>query len=651
MKGGIFKDKLKINNDVNIYKISNNVFCYDKIDMDEKYLKNISNLLDKGTKFVPYLINNDFEFYSNFYKDIDNALVKFNFSIFTEKIKNKEKEKQIIINENNLNFSTTDTVQIEDNTNKTLIKKSKRNVNYSNIPTQIETNELRNQLFKEINLIGRNKSIRNNLNHEEIETLNHFCLNKPFKVLRCDKNVGTIIISNENENKLANKILNDKNMYKKTDTDQTQNIINIINEKINNLLINDHISKDIFNKLIINDPDKFKCGNLKIQPKIHKKDFGIRQIISCINHPTSILCETIHNMINPFVKSVKHILKDSQQLIQETNNIHFTSDKVFLYSCDFESLYSNIKPADAIPKICNFLYYETDILRKNKIDYIGIKEILEMIFKYSNFKYNDEHYMQLNGIPMGCICGPSIANLYVYLLEREWLNKHQNIIYYRFIDDIFIASTYEINLDEFKQNFGYLKLNIECNKKVNFLDLELSINKISNKLNFNLYIKPTNTFGYLLPTSNHPTHIFDNIPISLIKRIKRICSNYEDYLYHANNLAIQLAKRNYNLNKLKGIINEIGKIDRNTLIPYNTNTINIGNKLKFFMKHNLCYDFLKNSIYNLYKKLSTDCNFLHKNIIYINTINNNLGSLFIDNFKNNIIKNFKYNRCNQNAII
>ena len=61
---------------------------------------------------------------------------------------------------------------------------------------------------------------------------------------------------------------------------------------------------------------------------------------------------------------------------------------------------------------------------------------------------------------MGCICGPSIANLYVYILEKEWLNKHKDIIYYRFIDDIFIASGYKINLLEFKSTFGYLKLNI-----------------------------------------------------------------------------------------------------------------------------------------------------------------------------------------------
>jgi hypothetical protein len=116
-------------------------------------------------------------------------------------------------------------------------------------------------------------------------------------------------------------------------------------------------------------------------------------------------------MINPFIKTL-HILQDSQQLTQETNNIPFDSKNINLYSCDFESLYSNIKPDDAIPKICDFLY-DTDIFRLNKIEYIGFKEILKLIFKFSNLSFNNQHYLQRNGIPMGCICGPSIANILI----------------------------------------------------------------------------------------------------------------------------------------------------------------------------------------------------------------------------------------------
>jgi len=649
--GGIYSTKLDIKSEKNIYKVSNNVFSYGKLNFDDKYINNICKLLDKGIKFVPYLIDNDFDFYYNIYKDFDNTFVKLNFNIFTEKIKyNNTIINQIISNNNTLINnenqnntviqlnSTTDTI----NNNKT----KKRKINYTNIPTQIETNMIRNEIFKEINKHGRDTNIKNNLNKEEIATLKDFNINKPFKILKCDKNVGTILISNDDEIKLANKILEDNNMYSKTSCDETNNIIEEINKTISKLFNDGHINKSLNDKLIINNPNDFKTGKLKIQPKIHKKEFGIRQIISCLNHPTSLICEAVHNMINPFIKTLKHILQDSQQLIQETNNIRFDSKNINLYSCDFESLYSNIKPDDAIPKICDFLYYETDIFRLNKIDYIGFKEILKLIFKFSNFSFNNQHYLQRNGIPMGCICGPSIANLYVYILEKEWLNKHKDIIYYRFIDDIFIASGYKINLLEFKSTFGYLKLNIECNKTVTFLDLEITIDKINNKFKYNLHIKPTNTFGYLLPSSNHPAHIFNNIALSLSKRIRRICSSYNDYLFHSNNLLIQLVKRGYNKSIIKSIINEVGNINRESLIPYNELKNKNNSNFKVFMKFNLSYDFCKNSLCKIFNNIAKDCKFLeNKKIMYINTINNNLGSICIDNFKLNISKKFKYNKC------
>jgi len=102
-----------------------------------------------------------------------------------------------------------------------------------------------------------------------------------------------------------------------------------------------------------------------------------------------------------------------------------------------------------------------------------------------------------------------------------------------------------------------------------FLDLVSIFDSIINKLHFSLYIKPTNTFRYLLPSSNHPKHIFANIPTSLIKRIRRMCSSYADYIYHSYVLHDRLVKRGYVSNNVKSIIREIAKIERTSLLPIN----------------------------------------------------------------------------------
>lgn len=169
---------------------------------------------------------------------------------------------------------------------------------------------------------------------------------------------------------------------------------------------------------------------------------------------------------------------------------------------------------------------------------------------------------------MGIKCGPSIANLYLYLLEINWLTIHRPLMYSRFIDDIFLAIKGEFNVNSLKDNFKYLKLNIENKKRVQFLDLNVQVNELLNELEFSLYTKPTNTFQYLHNESNHPSYIYKNLPKSLFIRIRRICTNYNDYLYYSREIIINLMKRGYKLDYLENIFIKISRIDRESLIQY-----------------------------------------------------------------------------------
>jgi hypothetical protein len=80
---------------------------------------------------------------------------------------------------------------------------------------------------------------------------------------------------------------------------------------------------------------------------------------------------------------------------------------------------------------------------------MAFNTIIRLIFENNIFKYENKYYIQINGIAMGCICGPSIANIFVHILERKWLVIHQPIIYDRFIDDIFVGVNKKIDYKEF----------------------------------------------------------------------------------------------------------------------------------------------------------------------------------------------------------
>ena len=66
-----------------------------------------------------------------------------------------------------------------------------------------------------------------------------------------------------------------------------------------------------------------------------------------------------------------------------------------------------------------------------------------------------------------------------------------------------------------------------------------------------LYTKPTDKHQYLLVSSCHPQHTKRAIPFSLALRLRRICSNPDNYKLRTNELIDYLANRGYDKTFLK----------------------------------------------------------------------------------------------------
>ena len=142
-------------------------------------------------------------------------------------------------------------------------------------------------------------------------------------------------------------------------------------------------------------------------------------------------------------------IKDSQDLIIKTKNV-FIPSSFNIFSCDFESLYTNIPHSTCLSMICDFL---SDKFDNNHLNISAFKDLLLFILDNNYFLFDDIFYKQTKCIAMGSACGPSIANLFVFLYEKKWLYIHKPLIYYRFIDDIFIVSRYDY--EQMSSSFSY----------------------------------------------------------------------------------------------------------------------------------------------------------------------------------------------------
>jgi hypothetical protein len=251
-----------------------------------------------------------------------------------------------------------------------------------------------------------------NLTHFELNSLKRFVKEKPFKVVELDKNIGVGFMSNELYDQLSLEMLNDQNTYLSIENDPKEDIVIEIKSILIELFNHGHISRKLYSLLL--DVDG-RLGSFRILPKLHKSKYGNRPIINYKEHITSSFCYLIDFVLRPLVKNTESFILDSQNLIQKLENIEIP-DGCILATGDFDSLYSNIVHEDCFFMICDFL--------KDKLDtkYMNIRafnSFLKIVLKNNFFKYNNRFYLQIKGIAMGTVCGPSIANIFVYIYESN----------------------------------------------------------------------------------------------------------------------------------------------------------------------------------------------------------------------------------------
>lgn len=119
----------------------------------------------------------------------------------------------------------------------------------------------------------------------------------------------------------------------------------------------------------------------------------------------------------------------------------------------------------------------------------------------NNFEFNGEYYQQTSGTAMGTHMAPTYANLFMGHLESH---LYQNFSYkpthwMRYIDDIFLTWTHGLDkLTDFINHINQVHPTIKftmnaCTSNLPFLDLSLSINQETKKVDIDLYTKPTDS--------------------------------------------------------------------------------------------------------------------------------------------------------------
>ena len=102
--------------------------------------------------------------------------------------------------------------------------------------------------------------------------------------------------------------------------------------------------------------------------------------------------------------------------------------------------------------------------------------------------------------------------------------------------------------------------------QVHFLDVTVRLDNDNHLITTSLYTKPTDAHNYLSFKSCHPRNCKSAIPYSQFLRIRRICSDTDDFVFHARQMTKHFLKAQYPSKILQEAFSRAYHLDRNTLL-------------------------------------------------------------------------------------
>ena len=237
---------------------------------------------------------------------------------------------------------------------------------------------------------------------------------------------------------------------------------------------------------------------------------------------------------------------------------------------DVKGLYPNVPRKEAKVAVREALNNRSD----QTIPTEEIIKMMDVVLENNNFSFNNKHFIQTEGTAIGSRLGMNYASTYLGKWEQQLFEQAdiQPLSYFRYVDDIWgLWTGSEKELQNFHQTANSIHPNIQVDlrygtENIEFLDVKVSI--VNNKIETDLFSKPSDKHLFLHQTSCHPDSVKKGIPYGLGVRLKRICSDKSKYEHRRNELCEQLSDRGYDQNQVEEQLEKVDKNNRTNLLQY-----------------------------------------------------------------------------------
>ncbi|KAL7388934.1 hypothetical protein ABVT39_016775 [Epinephelus coioides] len=466
-------------------------------------------------------------------------------------------------------------------------------------PIIVTFNKLVERDFEE--MLKKDKGPKySNLNYEERKALEELEKNPEIIIRPADKGGAVVVLDTEYyHHKMLEHLMSPT--YRKLE----KNPLNEFKSEIDNLLKVALESNWITKKEHAYLTNQYPVTPIIYSlPKIHKHptEPPLRPIVSGRGSVTEPLSQYVDFFLKDFVKALPAYLGDTKDVLNCLSDCILDQNTI-LVSLDVENLYGCIPHEDALNSAAHYLSKRETQNPPNAF----LLELLHLVLSRNYMQYDSKWFLQQAGTAMGTATAPSVAGLVVGKWEEAVIHDphnnpyHSKIkLYKRYIDDIllFWEGTQGELMDfvsHVNNSSRFLKFTCEYSfDKINFLDLTIHKEE-TGAIHTSIYRKDMERNSILHASSNHPRHLKDNIPAGQFLRLKRNCSDPDDFHSKTTIMANRFMERGYASNSIQKAIQRANSTPRSDLLS-NTQKTRNPSRACFSTEYNHCASQIKQII-------------------------------------------------------